>query len=177
MAGNQDMDELFSAHQGLKSIGCEMDAPIANQKEQVRRQQDAQGLDDHLCGDTGAGDEEGQAQALAGAVVGDDQNGDPGGHNGQLGPALAKSQPFLLPSLVCLLSLGQGFLSLVAQGSPVAAWAFRSDGVLLMRCFSGSVVHFSAAARPHLRLDAAPGRFDGRPAVLSLPAEMHVWSP
>jgi len=65
-----------------------MDAPVRNQEEQVRREQEFQRLDNQLCGDSGAGDEERQAQALAGAVVGDDQNGDPGGDDRQLRPAL-----------------------------------------------------------------------------------------
>ena len=73
----------------------------------------------------------------------------------------------------------QDFLSAGGAGlASESSWALRSDGsIVLMRRFSGPVARFSALARPHLRLDVAPGRLDERPAVLSLPDGVLVWSP
>jgi hypothetical protein len=50
-------------------------------------------------------DKKGQSQTLTRAVVGDDQDGDPGRHDRQLGAALAEGQAFLFPGLVCFFSL------------------------------------------------------------------------
>ena len=72
VAGDQDMDQRLAEHQGLEGVGREMGAPIGNQELQLRRQEQAQGFDDHLGGHLRSGDKEGQAQALPGAVVNDD---------------------------------------------------------------------------------------------------------
>ena len=72
VAGDQDMAKRLAEHQGLEGVGREMGAPIAHQKLQLRRQEQAQGFDDHLGGDLRSGDETRQAQALPGAVVNDD---------------------------------------------------------------------------------------------------------
>ena len=95
-----------------------MNAPVRNQEEQFRREQTSQGLHNHLGRNFGSGHEERQAQALACAVVGEDQNGDPSQHNRQLGPLLPESQALLLPCPIQLFSLRHERLALATQDTP-----------------------------------------------------------
>jgi hypothetical protein len=56
---------------------------------------------------------------LTGAIVGDDQNGDPSGHNGQIGEALAQTMPLLTPLGVLVFALSLLLLALLVQLLPL----------------------------------------------------------
>ena len=49
VAGDENMNEFCLTHEGAKGIGAKMDAPVRNQKEQVRRKQEFEGLDNPLA--------------------------------------------------------------------------------------------------------------------------------
>lgn len=133
MTCDQDMDELLRAHQFTEDVRLEMHASIGDQKEQLWRQQDTQGLGDHVSCHSRTGYEQWKSQALPSTVVSDDQNGNPGGHNGQGGETFAQVLPlftplgiFLRPLLLLLLTLKTQLLPvtilglvLVALGDPV----------------------------------------------------------
>jgi hypothetical protein len=52
------MDEFLLAHEALKSRGTKVNPAVGDQKEQVRQEQMLQGLDHHLGGDFGTGQED-----------------------------------------------------------------------------------------------------------------------
>ena len=58
VTGDEDMNESCLAHEGAKGIGPKMDALVRNQKEQVRRKQEFEDLDNHIGGDRGASQED-----------------------------------------------------------------------------------------------------------------------
>ena len=58
VTGDENVNESCLTHEGAKGIGPKMDAPVRNQKEQVRRKQEFEGLDNHICGDRGASQED-----------------------------------------------------------------------------------------------------------------------
>lgn len=118
VASDQDMDKLFFAYQLSKGTRGEMGTAVGNHKMEFRRQQAAQSFGNHLGGDMRACAKEWQAQALAGAVVGDDEDGNPCCHQRQSHNLLAQAQALLTPSLVFLLPMRYRLPPLRAERQP-----------------------------------------------------------
>ena len=90
MSGDENVNELFAEHELLERVRGEVGSSIANQKAQLRWQQDAQCFDNHFSRHPGPSHKQGQAQALSCAVVDDDQDGSPIRDDRQLRPALSE---------------------------------------------------------------------------------------
>ncbi len=88
MPGDENVNELFAEHKLLERVRCKVGTSIANQKAQLRWQQDTQRFDDHFSSHSGTSHKQWQAQALSCAVVDDDQDGDPIRDDRQLRPVL-----------------------------------------------------------------------------------------
>jgi hypothetical protein len=118
MPGNQHMHEVRIAGQLGERIGGKMRPAVGDQELEIRRQQPAQRIHHLVRGEGGTRREQGQLQALAGAVVGQDQDGDPlsaGGLRSQACPQVLALSP---PGRVLGLPLPQGLLPLLADDAP-----------------------------------------------------------
>ena len=81
-------------------------------------QQDLQRRHNHLRCDPGTDHEQGQAETLARAVVGNDQDRNPSRDEGELRQLFADTLPLLPPLRILLLALRRGLLALLAQYTP-----------------------------------------------------------
>jgi hypothetical protein len=95
-----------------------MGAPVRNQKAQLRGQQDPQRFYDHLGRHLRPSDKQWQSQALPGAIVGHNQNGNPSSDDRQLREPFPETAPFLPPLFIFLCALCEGGLVLSALRSP-----------------------------------------------------------
>jgi hypothetical protein len=77
MAGDEHMHEILLLGELGELLGGDVGATVRNQELQFGRQQGTERGDDLLGGELGASDKARQTQALAGAVIGQDQDGDP----------------------------------------------------------------------------------------------------
>ncbi len=78
-----------------------------------------QGFSDDFGCHTRARHKQRKAQALTSAIVGDDQNGDPSGHNRQIGEALAQTLTLLAPEGILVRPLLLLLLALLVQLPPL----------------------------------------------------------
>ena len=107
MSGNQDVNKLLILGQLLEYLGREMGAPVRDKELQLGWEQYTQGFNHCFGGDMGASHKERESQTLPGAVVGNEQDGNPGSnHSGSLQP-LSYFASSLPPLLVFLFSLRQ----------------------------------------------------------------------
>jgi hypothetical protein len=97
MAGDQHVHEVLLLNKLGEGVRGEVDPAVRDQELELARQQGAECGDDRVGGDLGAGGEQRQAQALAGTVVGQDQDRDPrglgGGRRQRCLPVLLVRQP------------------------------------------------------------------------------------
>ena len=155
MAGNQHIDEVRLPRELGEDLGSEMGTAIRNQKLQVGWQQCVERLHDEFSCDLGADYEEREPETLAGAIICDDQYGNPSGHARCLGQPFAQPVPCRPPGRILTLLPPQGQPPLEAQHPPV------QDTGLVRHYHGGTTASRRRRRRwcsPVLLPDGAPGR-------------------
>jgi hypothetical protein len=129
VSGNQDVNKLLVLGQLLEYLGRKMGAPVRDKELQLGWEQYAQGFNHRFSSDMSAGHKERETQTLPGAVVGNEQDGNPGGnHSGSLQP-LSYFASSLPPLLIFLFSLRQ----LLASPLPFVPPSLVPDFLAAMR--------------------------------------------
>ena len=125
MPCNGHVDEACCLSYLLERFGHEMHALIRNRKLHPVRQHPLQRRADLLGRDPATGGKERQFGALAGAVVGDDQDGAPSGWQRQIGERLLQFTLPGLPQRVLVPAVGDAGIMLAPDFAPLRVFSLR----------------------------------------------------
>jgi hypothetical protein len=125
MPRNWHVDEARCLSEVLERFGHEMHALIRNHKLHSVRQHPLQRGADLLGRDSATGSKQRQFAALAGTVVGDDQDGAPSGWQRQIGERLPQFTLPRLPQRVLVPAVGDAGLMLAPDFAPLHVFSLR----------------------------------------------------